>query len=139
MKYIILIIFSGLVFRLDEFVFNQSQERLVGVWIMVKSEKNGEPRFDESIEQKYTYSFNRNGDYILDFRLVRKSLEGSDLSIIDFPKIKWSTNGQILELKALDSKGGVIGTTSYNYFFSSDTLITDNKILKEYYLKVNEK
>ncbi|MDE0560891.1 hypothetical protein OU792_12905 [Algoriphagus sp. NF] len=117
----------------------QDEDKLMGVWIMVKSEKYGIIRDDESIDQKYTYAFKKNGDYILDFRIVRKQLQESDMSIMDYPKIKWSIIEDSLELRAFSSNGNYLGSTSYQFHFNGDTLVLENSILKESFLKRKEK
>jgi hypothetical protein len=45
---------------------------------MVKSEKDSIPFEDDSIENGYTYSYLKNGNYIFDIRLVRKMTQESN-------------------------------------------------------------
>ncbi|GMQ24700.1 hypothetical protein Aoki45_13820 [Algoriphagus sp. oki45] len=117
----------------------KERERIIGVWVMIKSEKDGKPRFDESIGEKYTYAYKKNGDFILDFRIVRNQVEDADMSIMDYPKIKWSIVNKNIEYKAFDSNGRFLGVTSDFFYFSGDTLVTGNAVLTSYYLKISEK
>ncbi len=112
---------------------------LIGVWVMVKSEKDGRKFPDISIEKKYTYSFQKNGDYIFDFRIVREQTQIFNMSITEFPRLKWSTRNNSIFLKALNNKGEELGVHVDGYFFLGDTLVKENSGIKTFYLKINEK
>lgn len=63
----------GFTFIFSSFLLsNQIDDRLIGTWIMVKCEKDSMPFKDDSIQNEFTYTYAKNGDYILDIRLVRK-------------------------------------------------------------------
>ncbi|SEF96177.1 hypothetical protein [Algoriphagus boritolerans] len=116
-------------------VYNQVEPNLIGVWVMVKSEKDGFEFFDDSIREGYTYTYAKNGDFILDIRIVRQQTSELNLRIIDFPRFKWKAENGEIEIRAIDEHGKIFATHVDYYNFSADTLVIRNSNLTSYYLR----
>lgn len=116
---------------------NQIDERLIGTWIMVKSEKDSMPFEDDSIQKEFTYTYAKNGDYIFDIRLVRKMTQESNMSIVDFPRMKWQSDSGKLLLRPVFSKPNPASNAVHEveYEFHQDTLVTSIRNFKKYYIK----
>ncbi len=104
---------------------------------MVKSEKGAIPFEDDSIQNEYTFTYSKNGDYIFDIRLVRKMTQESNMSIVDFPQFKWQSFGGKLQIKPvfLTSNPASNAVHEMDYEFRQDTLVTSIMNFKKYYLK----
>lgn len=125
------------IFFINPIITIQIDERLIGTWIMVKAEKDGLPNEDESISNKYTYTYAKNGDYILDIRMVRKATEENGMSIVDFPRFKWEINQGKIEVRPVfvNTNAATDFRHVKQYEFRQDTLVTTIRNFKWYYLK----
>ncbi len=114
---------------------NQLDSRLIGVWVMVLKIVDGEIESDVSIEKKYTYNFQKNGDYIIDLRAFRGNGSFNDMSIMDLPRFKWRTYDGVIEMTA--SVNGVQAPFSdrYAYYFKGDTLVRSVSKFQFYYVR----
>jgi hypothetical protein len=131
------VILIGLLSVLNSILPNQLDEQLIGTWIMVKCEKDSVPFEDDSIENEYTYTYAKNGDYIFDIRLVRKLAQESNTSIVDFPRFKWQTFEGKLEIKPVFSTPNPASNAVHEvgYEFRQDTLVTSIRNFKRYFLR----
>lgn len=111
--------------------------RLVGVWVMVLKIVDGQIEYDESIEKKYTYNFQKNGNYIIDLRALRSNEYFKGISIVDLPHFKWQTLNGELEITAFSSVNGrqVPSTDRKDYYFKGDTLVRSVSRFEYYYVK----
>ncbi len=125
------------IFFINPLITVQIDERLIGTWIMVKAEKDGLAIEDESISNKYTYTYAKNGDYILDIRMVRKATEENGMSIVDFPRFKWEIRQENIELRPVFVNPNAATDFRHvkRYEFRQDTLVTAIRNFKWYYLK----
>ncbi|MDX5340272.1 MAG: hypothetical protein LPK25_14690 [Cyclobacteriaceae bacterium] len=116
---------------------NQLDDRLIGTWIMVKCEKDSLPFEDDSIQNEFTYTYAKNGDYIFDIRLVRKMVQESKMSVVDFPRFKWQTFEGKIQVKPLFVSPNPASNAVHevDYEFRKDTLVTSIRNFKRYFLK----
>lgn len=138
MTMILKIISIGFIFIFSSFLLsNQIDDRLIGTWIMVKCEKDSMPFEDDSIQNEFTYTYAKNGDYIFDIRLVRKMAQESNMSIVDFPRMKWRTDKGKLQLRPIFSTPNPVSTAVHevDYQFRQDTLVISIRNFKRYFLK----
>ncbi|GMQ31717.1 hypothetical protein Aconfl_43630 [Algoriphagus confluentis] len=124
--------------RTDLYYQNDSLDpRLIGVWIMVMKTVDGQIEYDESIENKYSYNFQKNGNYIIDLRALRSNEYFRDISIVDLPNFKWQTSEGVLEITAYSSANGMRFPNSdkKRYYFKGDTLVRSVSKFEYYYVK----
>lgn len=113
----------------------QLDSRLIGVWVMVLKVVDGEIENDVSIEKKYAYNFQKNGNYIIDLRAFRDNMSFNEMSIVDLPHFKWRTYDGVIEMTA--SVNGVQAPFSdrYAYYFKGDTLVRSISKSQFYYVR----
>lgn len=99
---------AGLLSVLNSIFPNQLDERLIGTWIMVKREKDSTPFADDSIQNEFTYTYAKNGDYIFDIRLVRKMaqliLKSPNIYLLGYFQIHFYQKYESNRFHFLDSK-----------------------------------
>lgn len=104
---------------------------------MVLKIVDGQIQYDESIEKKYAFNFQKNGNYIIDLRALRSNESFRSISIVDLPHFKWQTLNGVLEITAFSSVNGVQVPSSdrKHYYFKGDTLVRTVSEFEYYYVK----
>lgn len=115
----------------------QLDSRLIGVWVMVLKIVDGEIEYDESIEKKYRYNFQKNGNYIIDLRALRSNEAFRNTSIVDLPHFRWQTSDGVLEISVFSGENGINPsvTDRKQYYFKGDTLVRSVSRFQYYYVR----